>query len=91
MENIKDTRYNKRSFKISKKEYDFLIKKPEMEKEIFCENGEYNFKSTLDDIYKILNYLKNLYNYQDDLSTVIVYKCYIMEDINPFRKTINAH
>lgn len=81
--------YTKKIYTLTEEEYNYLFSIPTMRKHVFHEEGSYHLNITLDDSYSTLDCLKEFYNHQNELNTVIVYKCHKLGSIDPYRKIFN--
>lgn len=76
--------YSDKSYLLKKEEYNYLL--PVLRKKINNNNDRYYFTGNYEDLYDMLDRLKGLYNYYDELKSFVVYKCSKNGSLIDFRR-----
>jgi hypothetical protein len=79
--------YSAKSFQLHKDEFNYLL--PVLKRKLH-ESGDrcYFISDNIEDLTDILNRLKGLYNYYDELQNMVAYKCSKDGSLNPFRESV---
>lgn len=75
--------YSLKSYRLTTDEYNYLL--PVLRKKLSSLNNNYYFCGNGDDLDDMLSRLKGLYNYFDSYSSIINYKCFVNNSLEPFR------
>lgn len=84
---LKEGTHGDKSYQLNKEEYNYLL--PALRKKLSQQNNKYYFIGSYEELEDMLSRLKGFYdNFDDKLSSSIVYKCSKEVSIEPFRKTM---
>lgn len=75
--------YSTKSYQLRKDEFNYLL--PVLKNKLSSIGDRCFFVGTSYDLDDMLNRLKGLYDYYDDLNNMIYYKCFIEGSLMPFR------
>jgi len=79
--------YSAKSYELKESEFNYLLSP--LVHLVSYQNGKYYFIDRGNDLDDMLNRLKGLYNYYDELGSMIVYKCSFNGNLNEFRNFLN--
>ena len=78
--------YSARSYLLTYNERNFLL--PVLRKKIT--SSSYFIATDDDDLENMLNRLNGLYDYYDEISNTVIYNCFKLKSIQPFREYIGV-
>ena len=80
--------YSLRSYRLTRDEYNYLL--PVLRNKLSNSNDNYYFCGDGDDLDDMLSRLKGLYGYFDDYNSIINYRCFSYNSLEPFRNLMLA-
>jgi hypothetical protein len=80
--------YSDKSYRLTEEEHNYLL--PALNKRLLNSGDNYHFIGSPDDLTDMLNRLKGLYGYFDDLNEMIGYRCFKYGSLDPFRKELEV-
>lgn len=80
--------YSLRSYRLTRDEYNYLL--PVLRRKLSSSNDNYYFCGDGDDLDDMLSRLKGLYDYFVDYNSIINYRCFVNNSLEPFRNLMLA-
>lgn len=80
--------YSAKSYELLKKEYNYLL--PVLRNKLLEQNNNYYFVGTADQLTDMLSRLAGLYNYYNEISSTVIYKCFKEGSICLFRNELKS-
>ena len=79
-------KYSK-SYRLTKEEYNYLL--PVLKEKLLVSSNKHKFIGNSEELEDMINRLKGLYNYYEELHSKVLYKCFCYGSLKPFRDKFN--